>query len=67
MILVNDCSAEDSVKVANKFAEPYPNHVKVVNLKKRTGVMAARNEGILHSKGKNACTEAGSLRGALES
>ncbi|MFQ6080464.1 MAG: glycosyltransferase [Candidatus Bathyarchaeia archaeon] len=59
IILVNDCSTDNSVGIANKFAELYPNHVKVVDLKKRTGVMAARNEGILRSKGEIiACTDA---------
>lgn len=59
IILVNDCSTDNSVRIANKFAELYPDHVKVVDLKKRSGVMAARNSGILDSKGEIiACTDA---------
>lgn len=51
IILVNDCSTDDSVAMANRFTALHPN-INMINLNERSGVNAARNRGILSAKGE---------------
>jgi|TARA_B100001964_G_C14245026_1_gene606981 glycosyltransferase involved in cell wall biosynthesis len=51
IILVNDCSADESGKICNFFQKEY-SFVKVLHHKKNLGVGASRNNGIHISKGK---------------
>jgi len=51
-ILVNDCSTDGSVGIANRFAELYPNNIKLINIEKKSGPAKARNKGILQAKGE---------------
>ena len=53
LILVNDCSTDDSVAIVNKFAEK-DSRIKLIELKVNSGVAEARNEGLRSAKGRFA-------------
>ena len=50
LIVVDDCSVDNSYKVAKKF-EKKDKRVKVIKLDKNYGYSKAKNEGIIRSKG----------------
>lgn len=55
IIIVNDCSKDNSVKVINNLIKKYKN-IKLINLKKNNGFPAVpRNEGVKVAKGKYLC------------
>lgn len=54
LIVVDDCSTDESYKVAKKFKED--KRVKVIKLDKNYGYSKAKNEGIVISKGKYIVT-----------
>lgn len=51
LILVNDCSTDDSVAMVKQFAKR-DDRVKLIELKVNSGVAEARNEGLRLAKGK---------------
>tara|TARA_Y100001970_G_scaffold294295_1_gene449987 strand:+ start:12778 stop:14046 length:1269 start_codon:yes stop_codon:yes gene_type:complete len=54
IILVNDASKDGSVKICNSFKKNFQN-IKLINLKKNSGVSFARNIGIKMSSGEYLC------------
>ena len=50
LLLVNDCSTDNSEKIIQKYKED--ERIKLINLKENSGAAIARNEGIKQSKGK---------------
>lgn len=54
IILVNDCSSDNSLDICNDYARNYSN-VLVVDNPKNVKVSATRNNGIKASKGKYIC------------
>jgi len=55
LIVVDDCSTDDSYKIAKKFEEK-DERVKVIKLNKNGGIGKAKNEGIIRSKGEYIVT-----------
>ena len=51
LILVNDCSSDNSLNICNKYAEQFDN-ILVLNQPVNKGVSAARNIGIESAKGQ---------------
>ena len=51
LIIINDCSTDNTEKICNKFARKN-SYIKIINLKKNSGVSIARNIGIKKSKGR---------------
>jgi len=51
LIIINDCSTDKTEKICNKFVRKN-SYIKLINLKKNSGVSIARNLGIKKSKGK---------------
>ena len=51
LIIINDCSTDKTEKICNKFVRKN-SYIKLINLKKNSGVSIARNLGIRKSKGK---------------
>ena len=51
MIIVDDCSTDDSRKVITKYAKK-DNRIKVILLKENVGAATARNIAIKESEGK---------------
>jgi teichuronic acid biosynthesis glycosyltransferase TuaG len=51
MIIVDDCSIDDSIKVARQYAKDDP-RIHVVTLDKNSGSSRARNEGLKRAKGR---------------
>ena len=51
LIIINDCSTDKTEKICNKFVRKN-SYIKLINLKKNSGVSVARNIGIKKSKGK---------------
>lgn len=51
MILVNDCSQDESVAIIEEFAKQ-DGRIKLINLKENSGAAVARNTGIEHAKGR---------------
>lgn len=53
LILVNDCTPDNSFLLAKEIISKYPNNLHIIYLEheKNRGVSAARNTGITHSKG----------------
>ena len=45
VIIVNDCSADGSIKICKNFAKKH-NFIRLINLKKNKGVAYCRNKGI---------------------
>lgn len=54
LILVNDASTDNSLKVCLDYARLYEN-VKIINKEKNEGVSKARNDGINIAKGEYIC------------
>lgn len=52
LILVNDCSADNSVEVIKKKQEAYGEVIRLIDLKENGGAAAARNAGIDAAKGE---------------
>lgn len=52
LILVNDCSTDNSMEVIKKFLS---DKVRVINLEKNGGAAKARNRGIIEAKGEFIC------------
>ena len=55
LIVVDDCSLDNSYKVAKKFADKNK-QIKLIRLSKNGGYSKAKNEGIMSSKGKYIVT-----------
>ncbi len=51
IILVNDCSVDNSAKIIEKFRKK-DKRIKLINFKKNKGTFITRNIGVLFSKGK---------------
>lgn len=54
IILVDDCSPDSSLEMANDYAAKYPN-IRVCTHEKNKGLAAARNTGIDAAKGEYLC------------
>lgn len=53
IIIVNDCSTDNSLEVVKKFKENHiDENIKIINLDTNKGAGGARNEGLINSKGK---------------
>lgn len=52
IILINDCSTDDSLKILDEYKEKYKKNTIIVNHKVNQGLSAARNSGIEIAKGK---------------
>ena len=52
IIVVNDCSSDKSLKIIKKYKDK---RIKIINLKKNSGVAFARNAGIDESTGDYLC------------
>ena len=46
IILINDCSTDDSLTIINKFKDEYPEKITAISLKENRGPGGARNAGI---------------------
>lgn len=51
VIIVDDCSPDNSLSIASEFSKKYPN-LKILRHEKNKGLGAARNTGLMNSKGK---------------
>lgn len=51
IILVNDCSTDDTVKKANDFSKEVSNVVKVITNEKNSGVSVSRNDAVANASG----------------
>jgi teichuronic acid biosynthesis glycosyltransferase TuaG len=51
IILVNDCSIDDTVQLINEFSTQVSNRVKVITNEKNIGVSASRNVAVANSSG----------------
>ena len=51
IILVNDCSTDDSFKIINEFAQK-DERIKIINNTKNSGLLFSRAMGIINSKGE---------------
>lgn len=54
IILVNDCSKDNSLDICKEYSKTY-NNVKVISNEKNSGVSATRNNGINNSTGEYIC------------
>ena len=54
IILINDASTDNSIKICNIFKKKFKN-IKLINLKKNKGVSYSRNVGIKISSGEYLC------------
>lgn len=52
IIIVDDCSLDDSLKIVNSFKDK---RIKIIKLKRHSGVATARNKGVSISSGKYIC------------
>lgn len=52
IILVNDCSPDHSLEIAQKYSNAYPEKVKVINHTVNLRAGGARNNGLRNSRGK---------------
>ncbi len=52
LILVDDLSTDDSVKIIEEYVKKYPKKIKLIKLKKKGYTAIARNKGIEESKGR---------------
>ena len=52
-ILVNDCTKDESINIAQKLIDEYRGNIKfrIINREENGGLSAARNTGILEAKG----------------
>lgn len=51
LILVNDCSSDQSVSIITEYCQKDP-RIKLINLAENSGAAVARNTGIEHAKGQ---------------
>lgn len=54
LIVVDDASTDDSVRIAQTYSEQYET-LRIVQMTKRVGSAAARNQGIVDAKGREIC------------
>lgn len=52
IILVDDCSSDNSLKILNQYKQKYKSNTIVIEHKINQGLSAARNTGIKNAKGK---------------
>ncbi len=52
IIVVNDCSTDDTLDVLKMYTEAYPNFIKVLSTGSNSGVSATRNMGIQAAEGQ---------------
>lgn len=52
LILVDDCSTDNSLQIAQEYAQRYPDKCRVVRRTQNGGSSAARNDGIQNAKGE---------------
>ena len=52
IIIVNDGSYDNTVKIVNEYIEKYPNNIRLINNSTNLGVSASRNLGINEAKGE---------------
>lgn len=53
VIVVDDCSTDDSIKIAENFLEKFGGRLKIISLQKNSGSGAVpRNVGLEHARGK---------------
>lgn len=52
IILIDDCSTDNSAEIAKEYAQKYPEKCKFVQREKNGGASAARNTGIENSTGE---------------
>lgn len=52
IIIVNDASTDDSIKIINKYKAKYKNIITVIDLKENKGLSNARNIGIQVARGE---------------
>lgn len=52
LILINDCSTDNSLKICNSACDKYHDHIKVITLDKNSGLSNARNIGINSALGE---------------
>lgn len=52
IILVDDCSTDQSAKIAKEYANSYPNMCVFIQREKNGGLSAARNTGMKYAKGE---------------
>lgn len=52
IVLVNDCSTDESPRIAKEYVAKHPNKCILVNHEKNGGLSAARNTGIKHANGE---------------
>ncbi|QEY25646.1 glycosyltransferase family 2 protein [Neisseria zalophi] len=52
LILVNDCSPDNSEDICLKYQKRYPNNIFYVKNKINQGLSATRNNGLTHARGK---------------
>lgn len=51
ILLVDDCSTDDSIKIAQEYAQQYPDKCKLIRHEENKGQAAARNSGIVSASG----------------
>ena len=51
ILLINDCTPDNSIKIAEKFVKKY-NNMRIINHQENKGLGATRNTGIEHATGK---------------
>ena len=52
IILINDCSTDESIDILKEYKEKYPNKIILIDLKENKGPGGARNEGMNIAKGE---------------
>lgn len=52
IILINDCSTDDSLSILEEYKQKYPEIIKLIDLKENKGPGGARNEGLRIAKGE---------------
>lgn len=51
IILVNDCSTDNTIEIVNQFSEEVTNEVKIFTNKKNSGVSISRNNAVIEATG----------------
>ena len=52
IVIVNDCSIDDTVEIVNQFAQGVSNSIKLITNKKNLGVSVSRNTAVSNCTGK---------------
>lgn len=55
IIIVDDCSTDNSKTIIQSYVDKYPNLIKMISLYKNKGVQEARNIGVLNAKSNYIC------------